>query len=240
MNDKKIALLAALRTSLGVIAAACEAAGVSRQTYYLWRRTDEEFRIAADDIVETQVDFVESQFLNRIRCGDTTAMIFYLKTKGKHRGYTEKPLPGEKQPLSLPADKTLPALPPAETPALPAPGADVAKLIRKRKSSIKKLLKDAGKYTQELDVQIDLAGQLLAKVDLLGKEVFSPDHRAVSVEYSREGNERQNVSKVEQLYRDYAAQAQRALRALGMTTESKERKTDGDTLKDFMSEFSDD
>lgn len=42
------------------------------------------------DILDTALDFVEGKLLENIAEGDVTSIIFYLKPKGKHRGYTEK------------------------------------------------------------------------------------------------------------------------------------------------------
>ena len=40
-----------------------------------------------DDII---LDFAEKQLFTQISENNTTATIFFLKTKGKHRGYVEK------------------------------------------------------------------------------------------------------------------------------------------------------
>ncbi len=43
-----------------------------------------------DDARERLCDTVESKLYERIEAGDLTAIIFFLKTRCKHRGYTEK------------------------------------------------------------------------------------------------------------------------------------------------------
>jgi hypothetical protein len=87
---KRKLLLEALEESLGIISVACRKVGVNRSTFYDWYKTDTEFRDAYDDIANIAKDFVESRLLANIRDGDVASTIFYLKTKGKDRGYSER------------------------------------------------------------------------------------------------------------------------------------------------------
>ncbi len=78
------------KLSLGNISISCEASGISRQTYYNWRKQDAEFSQTCDDIEERNLDLAEMKLLNAIREGKTAELLFYLKTKGKKRGYVER------------------------------------------------------------------------------------------------------------------------------------------------------
>ena len=84
------ALLDALRANLGIVTDACNQCGVPRRTHYNWMDTDDAYRDAYLTIADEALDFAESQLLELIAQGNTKAIIFYLKTKGKHRGYTER------------------------------------------------------------------------------------------------------------------------------------------------------
>jgi predicted transcriptional regulator len=87
---KKEALLKALENSLGVVTIACKTADIPRSTYYKWLKDDEEFRSQVKEIENVALDFAESQLHKQISDNSTAATIFFLKTKGKTRGYTEK------------------------------------------------------------------------------------------------------------------------------------------------------
>lgn len=102
MDTKKEQLLEALERSLGIVTTACERAGISRQSHYNWMRSDSEYRDAVNLIQERTLDFAESSLHKSIREGNVTATIFYLKTKGKGRGYVERQEieMAEKKPLS--------------------------------------------------------------------------------------------------------------------------------------------
>ena len=89
-EDKKGAFVKAFAQSRGIIAPACKAVSINRTTYYDWMERDPAFAEAVEAIRQEQIDTVESALLNKIEDGDTTAVIFYLKTKGKERGYSER------------------------------------------------------------------------------------------------------------------------------------------------------
>lgn len=81
--------LKALQASLGNITGACLKVRISRQTYYNWMKNPE-FAEAVDNVNEANLDYAESKLLSLIRQENPTAIIFYLKTKGKNRGYIER------------------------------------------------------------------------------------------------------------------------------------------------------
>ncbi len=85
----KKAVLESLEKSLGVVTTAVKQVGIARSTFYEWLK-DPEFKKSVDDIQNIALDFAESQLHKQIRDGNTSATIFYLKTKGKNRGYVER------------------------------------------------------------------------------------------------------------------------------------------------------
>ena len=87
---KKSPMLQALEKSLGVVTVACKSADIPRSTYYKWLKEDEEFAKQVKEIEDIALDFGESQLHKQIGDGNTSATIFFLKTKGKRTGYIER------------------------------------------------------------------------------------------------------------------------------------------------------
>jgi hypothetical protein len=87
---QKRAMIEALEKSLGIVTTACKAIGIHRSTHYEWLAKDEEYKNEVDSIIEVTLDFAESQLHKQINEGNTSATIFFLKTKGKKRGYIER------------------------------------------------------------------------------------------------------------------------------------------------------
>lgn len=86
----KKTMLDALERSLGIVSTACEKAGISRQTHYNWLKDDPEYKEAVRAIEERTIDFAESHLHALIKDKNPAATIFFLKTKGKNRGYIER------------------------------------------------------------------------------------------------------------------------------------------------------
>ena len=86
----KALFLEALGQRNGLINAASVFTKIPYRTHKNWYDADPEYKDQIDQILETQLDKVESALLKRISSEDTTAIIFYLKCKGKGRGYIER------------------------------------------------------------------------------------------------------------------------------------------------------
>jgi hypothetical protein len=82
-------LLEALEKSLGIVTPACKEVGISRNQFYVYYNTDPDFKKSVDDIQEITLDFAENQLLKKIKEGSERSILFYMKYRGRKRGYTE-------------------------------------------------------------------------------------------------------------------------------------------------------
>ena len=90
-KKRKKLMLEALRTHKGLVSYAAKACGVDRSTHYGWIKSDQEYAEAVDNISDYALDVVENTAYEMIEVDKNPAVtIFYLKTKGKKRGYVEK------------------------------------------------------------------------------------------------------------------------------------------------------
>ena len=89
-QDSKKKMLEALEYNLGIVSTSCASSDVSRATHYRWLQEDPEYKAYVQDIHEAAIDFVEGQLYAKIKDKDTASIIFYLKSKAKHRGYIER------------------------------------------------------------------------------------------------------------------------------------------------------
>lgn len=74
----------------GNIAAIARRLGVSRGTIHNRMKDSPTLARAIDDARETMIDNVESALYRQVLEGNVTAMIFWLKTQGKRRGWVER------------------------------------------------------------------------------------------------------------------------------------------------------
>lgn len=98
-NIKKERMVAALEKSLGIVTNAAKAVGISRNTHYRWMKEDTDYKKSVNDLDNVALDFAESKLHESIFEGNIAAIIFFLKTKGKVRGYIER------QELDIKTDK---------------------------------------------------------------------------------------------------------------------------------------
>lgn len=106
-HPKKRAMLEALGRNGGIVTTASVAANVGRLSHYRWLKEDPVYAARVKLAEEKAIDNTESKLIQLIngvtvqRDGErgpivyteppnVTAIIFHLKTKGKHRGYVER------------------------------------------------------------------------------------------------------------------------------------------------------
>jgi len=84
---RKKAMIEAMTSTLGIVSQATKQVGISRETHYAWIREDIDYKKAIDEVIETLLDYAEHQLHNLIKAKNPAAIFFFLKSKGKDRGY---------------------------------------------------------------------------------------------------------------------------------------------------------
>lgn len=107
MDNLKKRMIEALDATLGRVTPAAAKIDIARSTHYAWMKEDPEYKAAVDALGEKALDHVEDKLFELIDGAkyevmtetgvielkdkpSATAAIFYLKTKGKKRGYIER------------------------------------------------------------------------------------------------------------------------------------------------------
>jgi hypothetical protein len=94
MSRKKIpsraALVQALKELDGNMAATGRRFNCDRGRIWHTVNEDPELRQLVDELSETFIDEAENKLYEAIRAGNVVATIFFLKTKARHRGYSER------------------------------------------------------------------------------------------------------------------------------------------------------
>lgn len=83
-------VIEALRRARGVKAAAARALGCDRNTVDRYIREYATVAAAYEEANETNIDLAEGHLMKAIDAGNIKAILFYLRTKGKARGYVER------------------------------------------------------------------------------------------------------------------------------------------------------
>lgn len=86
----KARFLEALRNNRGLLSYARKATGLSTSFFNDCMRIDPDFAAEYLEIQEEQIDKAENKLYDHIDGDDVTSNIFYLKCKGKKRGYVER------------------------------------------------------------------------------------------------------------------------------------------------------
>jgi len=88
--ERKERIIKAIGESQGLLTLAAAKAGIKYRTLWQYGKEFPEIREAMDEAKERMLDFAEGKLFQSIQEGNMTAIIFFLKTKGKGRGYIER------------------------------------------------------------------------------------------------------------------------------------------------------
>lgn len=80
----------AIQEANGMLTVAAKKLGVGRSAIHEMAKRHPEIQEAINETRERMVDFAENKLFEKISQGEIVAILFYLKTIGKSRGYVER------------------------------------------------------------------------------------------------------------------------------------------------------
>ena len=83
-------IIKALKETNGLLTMAAHKSGIGYRTVCRYVAEFPSVKEAAQDAKEAMLDFAEGKLYSKIKAGDNVAILFYLKTQGKARGYIER------------------------------------------------------------------------------------------------------------------------------------------------------
>ena len=90
-KSSKATVIKQLKTT-PIVQVTCKKIGISRATFYRWKKEDKKFANEAESAIEEGLglinDMAESQLITAIKDGNLTGIIFWLKNH--HRQYSPK------------------------------------------------------------------------------------------------------------------------------------------------------
>jgi len=91
-QSKEMKALLENLSKIPIVQIACEKAGVSRATYYRWRKINHKFAENADSALGESIDIVndmaEAKLVSAIKDGNMTAVAYWLKHR--HKAYSNR------------------------------------------------------------------------------------------------------------------------------------------------------
>jgi len=90
MMTQQKRMIQGLEKTMGIVTSACKNVGVARGTHYKWMKECPDYAKEVESIGDIALDFAESKLHRQILDGVPASTMFYLKCKGKGRGYIER------------------------------------------------------------------------------------------------------------------------------------------------------
>jgi len=89
-HTHKAKMVEALKKCHGIVTDAAKMIDIAPKSHYRWLKDDPKYKSECAEASEQAIDFVEGELYSLIAEHNPAAIIFYMKTKGRNRGYIEK------------------------------------------------------------------------------------------------------------------------------------------------------